>query len=75
MEKDESLAMLVVSIRWHNSLETALLTLCDASTQSDLITGLYYKLHHMHRPVNMKKPTIKRRKRIPAAPPAQVSAA
>ncbi|KAM0756468.1 glucocorticoid receptor-like (DNA-binding domain), partial [Meredithblackwellia eburnea MCA 4105] len=34
--------------------------------------GLYYKLHNAHRPVNMKKPTIKRRKRVPAAPPAQV---
>lgn len=26
--------------------------------------GLYHKLHGSHRPVNMKKPTIKRRKRV-----------
>ncbi|KPV78542.1 uncharacterized protein RHOBADRAFT_9314, partial [Rhodotorula graminis WP1] len=25
--------------------------------------GLYYKLHGQHRPVNLKKPTIKRRRR------------
>ncbi|GAA6001696.1 hypothetical protein JCM10207_002271 [Rhodosporidiobolus poonsookiae] len=37
--------------------------------------GLYYKLHGQHRPVNMKKPTIKRRKRVPAAPAAQNRAA
>lgn len=30
-------------------------------------TGLYYKLHGAHRPVNMNKTTIKRRKRVPAA--------
>jgi hypothetical protein len=35
--------------------------------------GLYYKLHSAHRPVNMKKPTIKRRKRVPAAPANPVS--
>ncbi|KAL8284123.1 hypothetical protein RQP46_004872 [Phenoliferia psychrophenolica] len=35
-------------------------------------TRLYYKLHNAHRPVNMKKPTIKRRKRVPAAPAAQL---
>jgi GATA-binding protein len=28
------------------------------------MTGLYYKLHGVHRPVTMKKATIKRRKRI-----------
>ncbi|KAK9894172.1 glucocorticoid receptor-like (DNA-binding domain) [Cystobasidium minutum MCA 4210] len=28
--------------------------------------GLYYKLHGAHRPVNMNKTTIKRRKRVPA---------
>lgn len=27
-------------------------------------SGLYYKLHGVHRPVTMKKPTIKRRKRV-----------
>ncbi|GAA5857175.1 hypothetical protein JCM8547_009354 [Rhodosporidiobolus lusitaniae] len=37
--------------------------------------GLYYKLHGQHRPVDMKKPTIKRRKRVPAAPAAQNRAA
>ncbi|GAA6015139.1 hypothetical protein JCM11491_000479 [Sporobolomyces phaffii] len=37
--------------------------------------GLYYKLHNAHRPVNMKKPLIKRRKRVPAAPVAQNRAA
>ncbi|GAA5978502.1 hypothetical protein JCM11641_007965 [Rhodosporidiobolus odoratus] len=37
--------------------------------------GLYYKLHGQHRPVNMKKPTIKRRKRVPAAPASQNRAA
>ena len=36
-------------------------------------SGLYYKLHGAHRPVNMKKRTIKRRKRVPAAPTQQVS--
>ncbi|KAI8069564.1 hypothetical protein BC940DRAFT_213110, partial [Gongronella butleri] len=25
--------------------------------------GLYYKLHHVHRPISMKKNVIKRRKR------------
>ncbi|KAK4054901.1 GATA type transcriptional activator of nitrogen-regulated proteins [Microbotryomycetes sp. JL201] len=30
--------------------------------------GLYYKLHGAHRPVNLKKPTIKRRKRTAAVP-------
>lgn len=35
--------------------------------------GLYYKLHNAHRPVNMKKTTIKRRKRVPPAANAQVS--
>lgn len=34
--------------------------------------GLYYKLHGQHRPVNLKKPTIKRRRRVPAAPTPQV---
>ncbi|EIE89952.1 hypothetical protein G6F46_003889 [Rhizopus delemar] len=29
--------------------------------------GLYYKLHHVHRPVTMKRSTIKRRKRVTAA--------
>lgn len=28
--------------------------------------GLYYKLHGSHRPNNLNKPTIKRRKRVPA---------
>ncbi|KAI9795667.1 MAG: putative electron transfer flavoprotein subunit [Piccolia ochrophora] len=28
------------------------------------VLGLYYKLHGVHRPVNMKKSTIKRRKRV-----------
>ncbi|GAA6058721.1 hypothetical protein JCM10212_003409 [Sporobolomyces blumeae] len=37
--------------------------------------GLYYKLHNTHRPVDMKKPLIKRRKRVPAAPAAQNRAA
>ncbi|GAA5994835.1 GATA-type transcription factor [Rhodotorula paludigena] len=37
--------------------------------------GLYYKLHGQHRPVNLKKPTIKRRKRVPAAPAPQNRAA
>lgn len=35
--------------------------------------GLYYKLHNAHRPVNMKKTTIKRRKRVPPAANVQVS--
>lgn len=35
--------------------------------------GLYYKLHGQHRPVNLKKPVIKRRKRVPAAGAGQVS--
>lgn len=30
--------------------------------------GLYHKLHGSHRPVQMKKPTIKRRKRVVPAP-------
>jgi GATA-binding protein len=30
--------------------------------------GLYYKLHHQHRPVAMKKQEIKRRKRVVPAP-------
>ncbi|KAI8876542.1 hypothetical protein K501DRAFT_288849, partial [Backusella circina FSU 941] len=29
--------------------------------------GLYYKLHNVHRPITMKKSTIKRRKRVTAA--------
>lgn len=29
--------------------------------------GLYYKLHGAHRPVNLNKPTIKRRKRVTAS--------
>ncbi|GAA5870163.1 hypothetical protein JCM3774_002609 [Rhodotorula dairenensis] len=37
--------------------------------------GLYYKLHGQHRPVNLKKPVIKRRKRVPAAAPGQNRAA
>ncbi|GAA5980194.1 hypothetical protein JCM10908_001570 [Rhodotorula pacifica] len=37
--------------------------------------GLYYKLHGQHRPVNLKKPVIKRRKRVPAAAPGQSRAA
>lgn len=37
--------------------------------------GLYYKLHGIHRPVNLNKPTIKRRKRIPAAVAANAAAA
>src|SRR2546423_10774202 len=32
-------------------------------------TGLYYKLHGSHRPVAMKKATIKRRKRVVPAYP------
>ncbi|KAB5532578.1 siderophore regulation protein [Coniochaeta sp. 2T2.1] len=32
-------------------------TICNAC-------GLYYKLHNVHRPVTMKKPMIKRRKRV-----------
>ena len=28
------------------------------------LSGLYYKLHNVHRPVTMKKPMIKRRKRV-----------
>src|SRR2546423_15470131 len=32
-------------------------------------TGLYYKLHGSHRPVAMKKSTIKRRKRVVPAYP------
>ena len=32
-----------------------------------MFSGLYYKLHGTHRPVNLSKPTIKRRKRIPPA--------
>jgi len=31
---------------------------------SDILAGLYYKLHGVHRPVTMKKSIIKRRKRI-----------
>src|ERR1700730_14350388 len=31
-------------------------------------TGLYYKLHGVHRPVAMKKSVIKRRKRVVPAP-------
>ncbi|KAI8341311.1 hypothetical protein BC941DRAFT_316729, partial [Chlamydoabsidia padenii] len=31
-------------------------TICNAC-------GLYYKLHHVHRPVSMKRSVIKRRKR------------
>ncbi|KAG0664759.1 hypothetical protein C6P46_000896 [Rhodotorula mucilaginosa] len=38
-------------------------------------TRLYYKLHGQHRPVNLKKPVIKRRKRVPAAAPGQNRAA
>ncbi|BGP53026.1 GATA type transcriptional activator of nitrogen-regulated proteins [Rhodotorula sphaerocarpa] len=37
--------------------------------------GLYYKLHGQHRPVNLKKPVIKRRKRVPAAGAGQQSRA
>ncbi|KAI8577778.1 hypothetical protein K450DRAFT_164677, partial [Umbelopsis ramanniana AG] len=32
-------------------------TICNAC-------GLYYKLHNVHRPVTMKRSTIKRRKRV-----------
>lgn len=37
------------------------------SLRSPNHSGLYYKLHGAHRPVNMNKTTIKRRKRVPAA--------
>lgn len=33
--------------------------------------GLYYKLHNSHRPVEMKKSFIKRRRRVMPAPPGQ----
>lgn len=39
-------------------------TICNAC-------GLYYKLHGTHRPVEMKKSYIKRRKRVVPAPPDQ----
>ncbi|KAF7731451.1 putative electron transfer flavoprotein subunit [Apophysomyces ossiformis] len=35
-------------------------TICNAC-------GLYYKLHNVHRPITMKRSTIKRRKRVAAA--------
>lgn len=37
-------------------------TICNAC-------GLYYKLHHVHRPATMMKTVIKRRKRCPTASP------
>lgn len=37
------------------------------SIQTNISVGLYYKLHGVHRPVTMKKATIKRRKRVIAA--------
>jgi hypothetical protein len=37
---------------------------------ADLFTGLYYKLHGVHRPVTMKKSIIKRRKRVIPIPGA-----
>ncbi|GME87630.1 unnamed protein product [[Candida] boidinii] len=44
-------------------------TICNAC-------GLYYKLHGAHRPVKMKKPTIKRRKRyLSQQQPSSVTAA
>ncbi|KAF2103279.1 hypothetical protein NA57DRAFT_72254 [Rhizodiscina lignyota] len=39
-------------------------TICNAC-------GLYYKLHHRHRPTAMKKQEIKRRKRVMPATPGQ----
>lgn len=40
------------------------------SLANSLAAGLYCKLHGVHRPVNLSKPTIKRRKRIVTATPA-----
>lgn len=37
---------------------------CLVNIDDELFPGLYYKLHHSHRPVAMKKPIIKRRKRV-----------
>ena len=36
----------------------------DSSASVASRAGLYFKLHGSHRPHNMKKPTIKRRKRV-----------
>src|SRR6202012_2766063 len=59
-------------------------TICNACGESDFLrrcawswltnSGLYFKLHGRHRPTDMKKAEIKRRKRvIPAPSPFVVS--
>lgn len=40
-------------------------TICNAC-------GLYHRLHRFHRPMGMKKTTIKRRRRVIAAPPVEL---
>lgn len=65
-----SLPSIVALEFWCDDLSTLVFDLLDPALLHQ--SGLYYKLHNAHRPVNMKKPLIKRRKRVPAAPAAQV---
>lgn len=69
MAKEEWPAMHAVSFALPRAFRTVLVLILVIITQS----GLYYKLHGAHRPVNMNKTTIKRRKRVPAAPGAEGS--
>lgn len=60
-------AMPVVSLQ-STHIDWNICPLFPFSLTGCTIAGLYYKLHGVHRPVTMKKLTIKRRKRITANP-------